>query len=100
MRIEDWRAEIDAIDSQLLRLLNQRLRLALKLGSLKKSAGLPLCDPGRERDVLARARGANAGPLDDKAVAKIFRAIIRETRRLEEEAVEAPDPQAQEVSHE
>lgn len=100
MRIEDWRAEIDAIDSQLLRLLNQRVRLAIKLGSLKKGAGLPLCDLGRERDVLARACSANAGPLDDKAVAKIFRAIIRETRRLEEGAVEAATPRAQEVSHE
>ena len=47
MGIEDWRAEIDAIDNELLRLINQRARLAMKVGSLKKSAGLPLSDPDR-----------------------------------------------------
>ncbi len=83
MQIEDWRTEIDAVDQELLRLLNQRARIAEKIGVLKRAAGLPICDPERERDVLTAVQNANAGPLDEKAVGKLFRRIIRETRRVE-----------------
>jgi chorismate mutase len=83
MNIEYWRTEIDEIDRELLRLLNRRARLAIKLGALKTKAGLPCCDPERERAVLGRLKQANPGPLDQDAVTKLFRRIIRESRRLE-----------------
>ena len=83
MGIEDWRAEIDAIDNELLRLINRRARLAVRVGVIKQRAGLPLCDRDRERDVLARAQRINLGPLADEAVAKIFRRIIYESRRIQ-----------------
>ena len=83
MGIDDWRNEIDAIDEELLRLVNRRARIAVRLGALKRVAGLPLADPARERDVLARACRDNEGPLDAEAVARIFRRIIRESRRAE-----------------
>jgi chorismate mutase-like protein len=82
--IQDWRAQIDVIDSELLRLLNRRAQLALEIGALKRRDASPLCDPTRERQILIKARSANSGPLDDEAVAKIFRCIIDESRRVEE----------------
>ena len=86
MGIDDWRNEIDAIDEELLRLVNRRARIAVRLGALKSVAGLPVADPARERDVLARARRDNEGPLDAEAVTRIFRRIIRESRRAEMQA--------------
>jgi chorismate mutase len=83
MDIEHWRREIDDIDAELLRLLNMRARLALKVGALKQAAQLPFCDPDRERSVLQRLQEMNNGPLDQRAVGKVFRRIIRESRRLE-----------------
>ena len=83
MDIEHWRQEIDDIDAELLRLLNMRARLALKVGALKQAQDLPICDPDRERDVLQRLQEINDGPLDQRAVGKVFRRIIRESRRLE-----------------
>jgi len=82
MKIESWRAEIDRIDKKLLRLLNRRAALALEAGEWKRSAGLPIRDLSRERHVLARARQANTGPLDEQAVDRIFRRIVCESRRL------------------
>jgi hypothetical protein len=41
MDIEHWRREIDEIDKEILRLLNLRARLAIKVGTLKKAADLP-----------------------------------------------------------
>lgn len=83
MNIEYWRTEIDETDRELLRLLNRRARLAMKVGALKRAAGLPCCDPERERAVLRDLQRANAGPLDGLAVTKLFRRIIRESREME-----------------
>ena len=88
MTIEDWRAEIDEIDNELLRLLNVRARLAIRVGESKRSAGLSVLDGAREREVIERARRANAGPLDDRAVERLFRRIIQESRRAEAAALE------------
>jgi chorismate mutase len=89
MTIEDWRVEIDKIDGELLRLLNARAELAVRVGESKRVAGLSVCDRGREREVVARARRDNRGPLDDEAVARLFRAVIRESRLLQTRAAEA-----------
>ena len=83
MNIEHWRKEIDDIDAELLRLLNMRARLALKVGALKQAADLPCCDPQRERNVVQRLQEINPGPLDERAVGKVFRRIIRESRRVQ-----------------
>ena len=83
MDIDHWRKEIDDIDAELLRLLNMRARLALKVGALKQASNLPFCDPDRERSVLQRLQDLNSGPLDERAVGKVFRRIIRESRRVQ-----------------
>ena len=88
MDIEHWRREIDEIDIEILRLLNMRARLAIKVGALKKAADLPFCDPERERNVLGRLQELNDGPLDEQAVGKLFRRIIRESRRVETTAID------------
>jgi chorismate mutase len=88
MDIEHWRNEIDEIDREILRLLNMRARLAIKVGALKKAADLPFCDPERERYVLGRLQELNDGPLDERAVGKLFRRIILESRRVETRTVD------------
>ena len=85
MTIEYWRTEIDEIDRELLRLLNRRARLAMKVGALKRVAGLPCCDAERESVVLRTLQQANTGPLNSRAVSKLFRRIIDESRRVEEQ---------------
>ena len=97
MDIERWRKEIDEIDEELLRLLNMRARLALKVGSLKRASGIPLRDSEREKYVLRRLQEVNTGPLDQAAVVRLFRRIIRESRRAEAMLVE--QDQNSSVSH-
>jgi len=80
--IERWRDEIDAIDAELLGLLNRRARLALEVGRRKRGAGLPLRDAKRERQILDRALRDNAGPLGPEAVRRLFRTILAESRRV------------------
>jgi chorismate mutase / prephenate dehydratase len=82
-RVEDWRAEIDATDADLLRLLNRRAELALKVGNAKRRFDSPLYNPYREREVLSKVSQQNEGPLSDKAIANIYQRIIDECRRVQ-----------------
>jgi len=87
--LDDWRRQIDALDSDLLRLLNQRAAIACEIASIKVASGLPAYDGNRERQVLARVGEQNTGPLDQQSVIDIFSGIIRETRRLGTQRMQA-----------
>jgi chorismate mutase len=95
--LDGWRGQIDALDTELLRLLNQRAAIACEIAAIKVASGLPAYDSNRERQVLARVVEKNTGPLDEQSVTDIFSGIIRETRRLGtqrmQEASEIPNPE-------
>jgi prephenate dehydratase/chorismate mutase len=78
------RREIDRIDAQLVGLMNERAALAGALVRHKRHAGLPIFDPTREMEVLARVIGSSKGPLSREALSAIYRQLIAQTRRLEE----------------
>jgi chorismate mutase-like protein len=84
IKIGDWRAKIDAIDTTLLHLLNVRAGFALEVGRLKGANGIALRVPAREREILARMKSLNPGPLDSEAVEKIYRLILHESIRIQE----------------
>jgi chorismate mutase len=83
MTIDELRTEIDRLDSELLRIFNQRADFALKIGRIKKSRDLPIYDPAREKLIFQRMKAENPGPLDDEAIVRLFERVIDESRRLE-----------------
>ena len=90
-----WRARIDLIDGQLMRLLNSRSACAVEIGRVKRRLGLPVYSPEREVAILERVARENPGPLDATAVRRVFERIIDESRRLERLAVEGHDEEPQ-----
>ncbi len=84
MELEDWRKKIDALNIQLVEILNQRARCALGIAKLKKNLHLPIHDPKRESEVLANVLKHSQGPLSDAAFTRIFSAIMEEHRKLED----------------
>jgi chorismate mutase-like protein len=83
MEISDWRNKIDAVDEQIVRLINQRAEAAQAIGKLKQSANLPVYEPQREQAVFDRVRKANAGPLSDIEIVDIYQRIIDVMRALQ-----------------
>lgn len=83
--IEDWRKKIDAVDAQLLELVNRRVGFALEIGRLKRQVGLPVYNREREEQIHRNVSRNNKGPLSDEAIMRLFTKIIEETRRLEHE---------------
>jgi len=77
------RDEIDAIDRELLEMLNRRTRVVEQIGKVKQSVNLPIYEPKREEDVFRNVRANNHGPLDSDALKRIFERIIDEMRSLQ-----------------
>ena len=82
------RKRINDIDEKILRLLAQRAELALQVARRKHAQNLPIPDAERERDILARLTRLNPGPLSQSAVARLFQAILNESRMLQIEQME------------
>lgn len=84
MSLEEIRREINGLDEAIVRLLERRARAGREIGGLKKSRGLPLRDPEREREVLSRLRALSDGSLPPGSLDRIYRAIIAETLSMQE----------------
>jgi chorismate mutase/prephenate dehydratase len=80
--IKTLRERIDAIDQQLLELMNQRASFAREIGELKGDG--PIYRPEREAQVIARLRSANPGPLPADAIGHLFTELISACRALEQ----------------
>lgn len=81
--LKKLREELGKRDREILRLLNERGRLALEVGRVKSRNGQEVYDPSQEAKVLAQLTGNNTGPLPDPAVRNIFREIISSSRALQ-----------------
>ena len=80
-KLKQFRVQIDSIDDELLKLVNQRAALAQRIGHLKDD-GVVL-RPEREAQVLQRLQNGNSGPLSNQAVAALFTEVMSQCRALE-----------------
>lgn len=76
MSLEDLRKKIDAIDEQLVELINQRAQIVVEVGNLKQADSTPVYVPHREKAVLDKIAQLNKGPLPDKTLQAIWRELM------------------------
>lgn len=82
--LSDWRKRIDALDQDLVRLLNQRAEVARKIGENKRERGESIFVPHREQEVFRKIAGLNEGPMPDPALRAIYREIMSASFALEQ----------------
>jgi len=83
MDLTPIRDKIDAIDRQLVELINQRLVCAAEIGKIKRSAGGKIYVAEREADVLRKLIALNQGPLKNDALKSIYGEIMSAALALE-----------------
>ncbi len=81
--LPELRQQIDAVDAQLLALLNKRAVLANEVGEIKRVEGSPVFRPERESEVIRSLQRDNPGPLKSAGVASVWREIMSACRALE-----------------
>jgi chorismate mutase-like protein len=77
------RVQIDALDIEILELLNRRTQIVEEIGRIKESLALGIYEPKREEAVFANVLSHNQGPLPPEAVKRIFERIIDEMRTVQ-----------------
>jgi prephenate dehydrogenase len=70
------RAQIAALDREVLDVLNRRLELVARVREHKQETGAPLIDAQREAELLKELAAANRGPLSERAVQTVFAAVL------------------------
>jgi len=83
MDLNELRTQIDSLDADLVKLLNERTRIALEIGKLKTRHGGEVYVPAREKAVLERVSSLNAGPLPAGSIRAIYREIMSASLALE-----------------
>jgi chorismate mutase / prephenate dehydratase len=85
LSLDEIRNQIDQIDTELLRLLNERADLVHEIGAIKRSAGLPIYAPEREESLLQALTQKNKGRLPSDAIRAIYREIMSASLALEKD---------------
>ena len=83
MEIADWRTRIDALDEQIVKLLNERAACAIAIGEIKRQNGAAIYEPQREQQVIEHARKSNPGPLAGEQVQDIYERVMDIMRSLQ-----------------
>ena len=97
--IADLRVKIDAIDIELLRLLNERAKVAKEIGAIKNREGLPIYSPEREDRVIRSLVERSEGPLTPEAIRAIYCEIMSAALAVEKDVAIACLGPAGSASH-
>jgi len=84
--MDEYRREIDALDSEIVRLLNERTRAAIGIGRLKQEEDAAVYVPAREKQVFEKVMGLNRGPLSDAHLRAVYREIMSAAISMELES--------------
>ncbi|WP_020395886.1 prephenate dehydratase [Thiolinea disciformis] len=86
MDLKALRDRIDALDDQVLALLNERARCAEEVAQAKlaEDPNAVFYRPEREAQILLRMQENNRGPLRNEQIARLYREIISACLALEE----------------
>src|SRR3989337_4294422 len=83
MDIDYLRKEINALDSKIVDLLNERAKIVLKIGEIKKQKQAQIYVPNREQEIYSRIKSQNKGPLTDECLVAIYRELMAGSLVLE-----------------
>ncbi len=81
--LKHLRHQIDRLDRNLLKLVNDRAELVSRIGDVKNESGLEVYAPGREEEIIGQMIQNNPGPLQEQCIRAIFRELMSGSRSLQ-----------------
>lgn len=82
-QLRSLRTQIDKLDHQILKLLNERASRAAEAGQLKTDQASEIFSPAREEEILQQLLANHKGPLDAQTIRAIFRELMSGSRALQ-----------------
>lgn len=84
-QLENYRKQIDAVDGQLIELLEKRFDVVALINDYKKEHGLKVLDSSREEQVLAKVVAQTKDEDKAKYLKEIFKEIMHQSRNWQHE---------------
>src|SRR5512137_2492979 len=82
-KIQQLRKKIDELDDRIIDLLNERAKVVIEVGDIKKAEKLDFHSPNREREILERLTSCNKGPFTQDTLKAVYREILSSSLSLE-----------------
>ncbi len=82
-KLSQLRNQIDALDSQIVEMLNRRAQVVVEIGKLKQQQKEPIYAPDREKAILEKVRTLNKGPLSNRCLEAVYRELMSGSFALE-----------------
>ena len=82
-RLTGFRQRIEEIDREIVRLLQERVRVAIEIGRIKSSKSIPVADPAREMEVMSHVLNTPHAPLDSQSLETLFLWILTICRKAQ-----------------
>lgn len=81
--LKQLRTQIDKLDLQILKVINERAGLAAEIGKIKNDHGAEVFSPAREEEVFKNVLESNKGPLDEVTIRAVYRELMSGARALQ-----------------
>ncbi len=85
--LKDYRAQLDKIDEQLVKLFHERLQVTGNIGRFKKEHDLPVLDEKREEEKLNAVAALCVEPSEAEGVKELFKTIMKVSRDNQEKII-------------
>lgn len=82
-QMKSLRAQIDKLDQQVLKLINERAECAVEIGQLKSESQSEVFSPAREEEVIQNLLSNNKGPLNPVTIRAVYRELMSGARALQ-----------------
>lgn len=88
MEMTEIRNQIDQIDNEIVRLLEQRMNCVLDIAKLKKAQNLPILDSSREKQLLEKVAGRVKKTDFTDTITATFQDILKHSRAYQQAHLE------------
>ncbi|MEZ7170636.1 bifunctional 3-deoxy-7-phosphoheptulonate synthase/chorismate mutase [Sporosarcina sp. OR05] len=83
--LDELRVQVDALNTKILDLINERTAVVQEIGKVKEKQGVNRYDPIREREMLNALVESNNGPIPNKILEQIFKGIFMSALEIQED---------------
>ncbi|MDP4090381.1 MAG: chorismate mutase [Bacillota bacterium] len=84
-KLESLRMQIDEIDRDIVKLLEDRFKVCLSIGRFKKENGMEVLNESREKQVVEKNIALVKDDFYREFIEEVLKTIMAESRKIQEE---------------
>ena len=87
--LEKQRAEIDAIDREIVALFERRMQVVVDVARIKKENGIAILDASREKEVIAKVQSYLKDAALKEELAEAYETLMKVSKDYQQKQIKA-----------